>query len=319
MTSLVSANGPSLTSISPSLTATVLASRGGLSRSPSSRMPRAITSSSHGKLSSSSAASASCASASASSGPSSTQTSIKNFTSSPILVAARAAGVYTITTNGNPAKDSRARARDPRAGGGSRAFALESAIVRSALLREVRLGLVCYGGVSLAIYMHGVTKELYKLVRAARAFENAYDRLGGQVPADEDPGRWLAGPGLDTERAYFAALAALSARGTPLTVTLDLIAGTSAGGINGVCLARGLAEGRSLDGFRNLWLDDADMEELLAGHALLPWGQAKLLTKLAESAARLLWHREAGLLDGDLMSRLLYQALDGMQALDGAT
>lgn len=183
----------------------------------------------------------------------------------------------------------------------------------------MRLGLVCYGGVSLAIYMHGVTKELYKLVRAARAFENAYDRLGGQVPADEDPGRWLAGPGLDTERAYFAALAALSARGTPLTVTLDLIAGTSAGGINGVCLARGLAEGRSLDGFRNLWLDDADMEELLAGHALLPWGQAKLLTKLAESAARLLWHREAGLLDGDLMSRLLYQALDGMQALDGAT
>jgi hypothetical protein len=27
-------------------------------------------------------------------------------------------------------------------------------------MREVRLGLVCYGGVSLAIYLHGVTKEL---------------------------------------------------------------------------------------------------------------------------------------------------------------
>lgn len=185
---------------------------------------------------------------------------------------------------------------------------------KSALIREVRLGLVCYGGVSLAIYMHGVTKELYKLVRAARAFENAYDELGGQVPAGQDPGRWLAGPGLDSERAYFGALAELSARGTPLTVTLDIIAGTSAGGINGVCLARGLAEGRSLDGFRNLWLEDADMTELLAGHALLPWGQAKLFSKLAESAARLLWHREAGLLDGDLMSRLLYQALDGMAA-----
>ena len=38
----------------------------------------------------------------------------------------------------------------------------------AALLREVRLGLVCYGGVSLAIYMHGVTKELYKLVRLSR-------------------------------------------------------------------------------------------------------------------------------------------------------
>ncbi len=32
--------------------------------------------------------------------------------------------------------------------------------------KELRLGLVCYGGVSLAIYMHGVTKELHKLVVA---------------------------------------------------------------------------------------------------------------------------------------------------------
>jgi hypothetical protein len=43
------------------------------------------------------------------------------------------------------------------------------------LVKEIRLGLVCYGGVSLAIYMHGVTKELFKLVRAARAFDSAYE------------------------------------------------------------------------------------------------------------------------------------------------
>jgi len=188
------------------------------------------------------------------------------------------------------------------------------------LMREVRLALVCYGGVSLAIYMHGVTKELYKLVRAARAFERAYDETGGQVPADEDPGRWLAGasgaggaPGCDSERAYFTALAVLAAHGAPLTVNVDIIAGTSAGGINGVCLARALAEGRSLDGFRNLWLDDADLEELLAGHALFPWGPLKLWSKLAESVVRLPWHSGAGVLDGDLMSRLLYQALNGME------
>ena len=34
-------------------------------------------------------------------------------------------------------------------------------------MKEVRLGLVCYGGVSLAVYMHGLTKEIFKLVRAA--------------------------------------------------------------------------------------------------------------------------------------------------------
>ena len=32
---------------------------------------------------------------------------------------------------------------------------------------ELRLALVCYGGVSLAIYMHGITKELEKLARAS--------------------------------------------------------------------------------------------------------------------------------------------------------
>ena len=36
---------------------------------------------------------------------------------------------------------------------------------------ELRLALVCYGGVSLAIYMHGVTKEIQKLVAASKAYE----------------------------------------------------------------------------------------------------------------------------------------------------
>ena len=35
--------------------------------------------------------------------------------------------------------------------------------------RELRLAVVCYGGVSLAIYMHGVTKEIHKLVLASAA------------------------------------------------------------------------------------------------------------------------------------------------------
>src|SRR5690606_38564929 len=36
--------------------------------------------------------------------------------------------------------------------------------------KELRLALVCFGGVSLAIYMHGVTKEILKLVRASQAY-----------------------------------------------------------------------------------------------------------------------------------------------------
>src|SRR5262249_36096281 len=34
-------------------------------------------------------------------------------------------------------------------------------------VKELRLGLVCYGGVSLAIYMHGITKEIHRAVRAS--------------------------------------------------------------------------------------------------------------------------------------------------------
>src|SRR3954469_12500318 len=36
------------------------------------------------------------------------------------------------------------------------------------LEEEVRLAVVMYGGVSLAIYMYGVAEELWRLVRAAR-------------------------------------------------------------------------------------------------------------------------------------------------------
>ena len=36
--------------------------------------------------------------------------------------------------------------------------------------RELRLALVCYGGVSLAVYMHGITREILKLIRASRAY-----------------------------------------------------------------------------------------------------------------------------------------------------
>src|SRR2546430_12678432 len=79
-------------------------------------------------------------------------------------------------------------------------------------IRELRLALVCYGGVSLAVYMHGVTKELRKLVVASRAFEQHPDHNG----FGED----------ETERAYFEALRALSASGTPARVVVDVISGT---------------------------------------------------------------------------------------------
>ncbi len=42
--------------------------------------------------------------------------------------------------------------------------------------KELRIALVCFGGVSLAVYMHGITKEILKLVRASSALHAIPDR-----------------------------------------------------------------------------------------------------------------------------------------------
>ena len=44
--------------------------------------------------------------------------------------------------------------------------------------KELRIALVCFGGVSLAVYMHGVSKEILKLVRASAALHAIADPKG---------------------------------------------------------------------------------------------------------------------------------------------
>ncbi|MFT6570997.1 MAG: hypothetical protein ACJAWY_002720, partial [Sphingomonas echinoides] len=45
--------------------------------------------------------------------------------------------------------------------------------------KELRLALVCYGGISLAVYMHGITKEIWRLARASHGFHAATAPVGG--------------------------------------------------------------------------------------------------------------------------------------------
>jgi patatin-related protein len=119
--------------------------------------------------------------------------------------------------------------------------------------KELRLALVCYGGISLAVYMHGITKEVWKLVRASAA------RRRG------DP----AGP--DTEAVYADLLDIIGER-VDLRVIVDIIAGASAGGINGILLADAIAAGHDMEPLRALWLDGADVDKLLdAGGAAGRW------------------------------------------------
>ncbi len=110
--------------------------------------------------------------------------------------------------------------------------------------KELRLALVCYGGISLAIYMHGITKEVWKLVRASAA------RRRG------DPA------GADSEAVYHALLDVIGDT-VDLRVIVDIVAGASAGGINGILLADAIAGGRDMEPLRDLWLDGADVDRLL--------------------------------------------------------
>ncbi len=111
--------------------------------------------------------------------------------------------------------------------------------------KELRLALVCYGGVSLAIYMHGVTKEIWKLLRASRAFhDSGPDTLS------------------DSERVYHDALIAIGET-QQLQVIVDIVAGSSAGGINAVFLAHAIASGQDFGALTELWLTEADVDRLL--------------------------------------------------------
>lgn len=123
--------------------------------------------------------------------------------------------------------------------------------------RELRLAVVIYGGASLAVYMHGVTKELLKLVRAskvlhemgrARALEAKY-----QDSADHRE--------FDTEAIYFELLKKINAH-CHFRVVVDVIAGASAGAINGVMLGKAIVDDGKLDVQTPLWLTDADVDYL---------------------------------------------------------
>lgn len=130
---------------------------------------------------------------------------------------------------------------------------------------EQRLAVVMYGGVSLAIYIGGIARELLGAVRAT-------------APRRDDP----ATAGLDdgeltaVERIYRRAARLRDGitweqsedEAVPIRtrVSIDILSGTSAGGINGIFLAKALANDSDLDAILKLWIDEGDLSKLLNDH-----------------------------------------------------
>ena len=92
--------------------------------------------------------------------------------------------------------------------------------------REIRLGLVMYGGVSLAVYINGVAQEFFRAVRGA----GVYKWIKALRDAD---------------------------------IVVDVISGTSAGGINGIMLAYALCNQKDFAASSTLWRRDGDIRSLL--------------------------------------------------------
>ncbi|HEY3766936.1 MAG TPA: patatin-like protein [Gaiellales bacterium] len=114
---------------------------------------------------------------------------------------------------------------------------------RQGARREIRLALVLNGGVSLAVWMGGVTHEIDHLRRARAPIQPA--------PAESA-----------VVELYGKLLDALGA-----DLRVDVIAGSSAGGINGAALGAAIAVGKPLlvdeKPLRDLWISVGDMAELL--------------------------------------------------------
>jgi patatin-related protein len=177
---------------------------------------------------------------------------------------------------------------------------------RYAATQEIRFAVVMYGGVSLAIYINGVAQELLQLVKAT---------------APRNPGGIGDGPPLHTDEELKGTTAAVyrelgqmlrykrppagavPSNGPILTrFVVDVISGTSAGGINGVFLAKALANDQPIKKLKQLWVDEGDIAELVNDRR--SYEELNPLRREAPPEAAL---------NGTRMYWKLLEALDGME------
>jgi len=195
--------------------------------------------------------------------------------------------------------------------------------------KELRIALVCFGGISLAVYMHGISNEILKLVRASGALHAIRNRSQRAQAAFLDHAD-RSDAQYDTEQVYFELLRDIG-RDVELRVIVDIIAGASAGGINGTMLARALGHDLTMDALRDLWLENADVSVLLASEARAgAWSKVFLLPLIWLAAAtgwmrsiqdmevrqklslfvRSRWFKPP--LDGRVMAGLMYDAVTSL-------
>lgn len=122
--------------------------------------------------------------------------------------------------------------------------------------QEVRIALVLYGGISLAVYMNGMVQELLRLVRSTSPAVGQQDLTGSEL-VYQKIARFLPTASQDSSVEDL--------QGNPVRTRymVDIISGTSAGGINGVFLAKAIARNESINALSDLWRNEAELSTLL--------------------------------------------------------
>lgn len=153
------------------------------------------------------------------------------------------------------------------------------------ITNEVRFAVVMYGGVSLAIYINGVAQELLRLVRSTARWDSkggsgtlAPGEISGTERVYRKLSHLLANPDLlgrfknylDNGGSPGAGVAAELEghveRGDLAINTrfvVDIMSGTSAGGINAIYLAKALANDQTMDDLKKLWVTEGDIGLLI--------------------------------------------------------
>ena len=171
--------------------------------------------------------------------------------------------------------------------------------------REVRFAVVMYGGVSLAIYINGVAQELLNLVRATAPKSDDPSEAGLMLDKNELTGAGSVyrqlGRFLHGDRSKLTDSKAGEGIPVKTRFIVDVISGTSAGGINGVFLAKALTQNQTMDGLKKLWLTEGDLDKLLNDKR-----------SISDLTGFELKEPQESLLNSQRMYRKLLEALDQM-------
>ena len=130
----------------------------------------------------------------------------------------------------------------------------------SDLSQDVRVAVAMTGGVSLAVWMGGVAREINLLQQASnlRPRAAAIGRRRLRCPTRGSTISRTRRLDLRSRDLYLRLLDVLD-----VTVTVDVLSGTSAGGINAAMLGLSSAAGVDLAGLRDLWLTAGSLDVLL--------------------------------------------------------